>query len=184
VVSIAGGKLTGYRPMAHATLEQAATHAGLTLAPPVPPEPLPGGEGAADLDALARSLSGVPADVAARLARAYGGEAAAVLARGARPLAPGATVVEGEVDWAVEVEDALHLEDVLYRRTGAALYDPVGREALVAPMVERMARRLGWDEGRRAAEVAAVRERLAADLEFRNHSKGTASPALGLEERP
>jgi glycerol-3-phosphate dehydrogenase len=179
VVSIAGGKLTGYRPMAHATLERAAGHAGLALAPPVPPEPLPGGEGAADLDALARSLAGVSAPVAARLARAYGGEAARVLALGAQPLAPGASVVEGEVDWAVDVEDALHLEDVLYRRTGAALYDPVGREALVAPVAERMARRLGWSEARRAVEMAAARERLAADLDFKDHSKGAPKAAEG-----
>jgi glycerol-3-phosphate dehydrogenase len=183
VVSIAGGKLTGYLPMAQATLEGAAAHAGLALPPHRVPESLPGGEGAEDLEALARSLVGVPASVAARLARAYGGEARAVLARGADLLVPGASLVEGEVDWAVDVEDALRLEDVLYRRTGAALYDPVGREALLAPVAEPMARKLGWSGARRASEVAAVRERLVEDLAFKDHSNGAADPASGSEER-
>jgi hypothetical protein len=37
-----------------------------------------------------------------------------VLARGADLLLAGASLVEGEVDWAVDMEDALRLEDVLY----------------------------------------------------------------------
>jgi glycerol-3-phosphate dehydrogenase len=103
--------------------------------------------------------------------------------RGADLLVAGASLVEGEVDWAVDVEDALRLEDVLYRRTGAALYDPVGREALLAPVAELMARKLGWSDARRASEVAAVRERLVEDLAFKDHSKGAADPASGSEER-
>jgi len=185
VVSIAGGKLTGYRPMARRALGCAAEHAGLKLRPELEePEPLPGGEGAEDLARLAAGLTGVPESVAARLARAYGGEASEVLARGAAPLVPGAGVVEGEVDWAVEVEDALHLEDVLYRRTGAALYDAVGREALVAPVAARMAARLGWSPERREAEAKAVRQRLGSDLSFKDHSKDRAQDAERLEGRP
>ena len=170
VVSVAGGKLTGYRPMARSALERAVEASGLTLRPGAEsPDLLPGAEGAADLDALAVALaseSGLPRRVTDRLARAYGGEAREVLALGADELVPGAALVGGQVDWAVRREDALHLEDVLYRRTGTALYDPVGREAAVAPVAARMAGLLGWSEAVRDAEIAAVRARLAADLTF------------------
>jgi len=175
VVSVAGGKLTGYRPMARRTVERAAAETGLALAgPAAEPAPLPGGEGAADLDALAGALAarwGLPAPVAGRLARTYGGEAGGVLARGAEPVVEGAWLVAGEIEHAVAVEGALHVEDVLYRRTGTALYDPVGRESALAPVAARMAERLGWDDARREQEVARTRARLESDLSFRHDSR-------------
>lgn len=178
VVSIAGGKLTGYRPMARSALEQAAEAAGLTLAPaPSRPAALPGGPGAEDLDALTEALcreSGLGPDATSRLARSYGGEARAVLAAGAEPLWPGARLVAGQVDWAVTREDACHLEDVLYRRTGTALYDPAGREAAVEPVAARMAELLGWSPAERVAEVARTRARQAQDLAFKQDAKDRA----------
>ena len=67
--------------------------------------------------------------------------------------------------------------DVLYRRTGAALYDPVGREALLAPVAKRMARKLGW---RRRGRPRSQRcRRLVEDLAFKDRSKGAADPASG-----
>ncbi len=172
VVTIAGGKLTGYRPMARLTLDRAAEACGLRPAPPPAEEaPLPGGdfEGAlAPLEAELRRTLGVSEPAAARLARLYGTEAGAVAARGAAPLAPGARTLEGEVEHAVLVEGAARLEDVLYRRTRAALYELGAREALLAPMAARMAALLGWDDARRESEQDACRARLAHDLAFRN----------------
>src|SRR5690606_35415946 len=108
--------------------------------------------------------TGLPADTSLRLARLYGSEEAAVVARGPEPIAPG--VVAGEIEHAIAVEAARTLEDVVYRRTRAALYDPDAREALVAPAATHMAARLGWSTERVAAEQAHVRARLAADLAF------------------
>lgn len=172
VVTIAGGKLTGYRPMARETVEKAAAECDLPLAP-VPDEdaPLPGGDFDGDLDALAADLlrrTAVGERVAARLVRLYGSEAAEVARRGAEPLAPGSEVVAGEVGWAIDMEAAARVEDVLYRRTRAALYDLAAREAVVEPIAAQMAERLGWDAARRAAEVDRARALLAADLTFRD----------------
>jgi hypothetical protein len=44
------------------------------------------------------------------------------------------------------------------------------RRALVAPIAERMAERLGWDRARREQEILATIERLAVDLDFRGES--------------
>jgi glycerol-3-phosphate dehydrogenase len=169
VVSIAGGKLTGYRPMTRRCVEQVAREIGAELAPPPADDlPLPGGDFDGDLARLAASLAArhaLPPDTALRLARLYGAEAPAVLERGAERLAPGVAACTGEVDWAVREEGAATVEDVLFRRTRIALYDPAAHAA-IAPIATLLASRLGWSEARRAEEVARAEARLAAETAF------------------
>jgi glycerol-3-phosphate dehydrogenase len=170
VVTVAGGKLTGYRPMARRSLEDAARVAGLRLGPaPEPGPPLAGGDFEGDLDRLAAELrreSGVAEATAARLVRLYGSEAADVAALGSEPLVPGADVIRGEVDWAVAEEGAARVVDVVYRRTRAAYYDPDARNRIAEPVAERMAELLGWDEERRVKEIELTEGRLNAELAF------------------
>jgi glycerol-3-phosphate dehydrogenase len=170
VVTIAGGKLTGFRPMARETVAKAAQVGGLEpAAPGREREPLPGGDFDGDLEALAGRLArefALDPGTAARLALGYGSEAPALAARGPEPLVPGSPILAAEVDWAIEVEGALHLEDVHYRRTRAALYHPEAREAGLGPTAARMALRLGWSAERLRAEIEGVRARLAEDLAF------------------
>ncbi len=170
VITIAGGKLTGYRPMAQLTLEKAAEACGLSLAPPLEEEPpLPGGDFDGDLDALEARLvqeHAVTEHAAARLARLYGTEAFEVAKRDPAPLSEVGALVAGEVEWGVAEEGAVHLRDLLYRRTGAALYEPEARETAVEPAADRMAALLGWSPEKRAEEIEDVRGRLAADLTF------------------
>jgi glycerol-3-phosphate dehydrogenase len=170
VITVAGGKLTGYRPMAHSALERAAEVCGLPLAPePAEEPPLPGGDFDGDLEKLARGLArdtGLGDASAARLVRLYGTEAIDVIALGAEPLAPGAELRAGEVEWAVANEGAVGVEDVLYRRTRTALYEPDERDAVVEPIAQRMAQRLGWSSEQTAGEVDRVRARLSEELSF------------------
>lgn len=169
VVTIAGGKLTGYRPMALRTLQ----HVQRVLGRPLPeaPEgpPLPGGDFAGDLhplaDGIAREHGVIPA-CALRLARLYGSEAGLVVKLGRESLAPGAPVIAGEVDWAVSHEAAATVEDVLYRRTRAALFESEARNLIAEPIAQRMAGLLGWSAEKAGAELASARSRLAADLDF------------------
>jgi glycerol-3-phosphate dehydrogenase len=174
VVSVAGGKLTGYRPMTRTVVEKAAEICDLPLAePPANEEPLPGGDFDGDLAGLSERLqreTGLAAAAAARMVRLYGTEAGPLAKRGSDPLLPGARVFSGEVSWAVETEGAATLEDVLYRRTRAALYEPSVRQELVAPIADRMAERLGWDDARREREITRARERLAGELDFLGES--------------
>jgi glycerol-3-phosphate dehydrogenase len=74
--------------------------------------------------------------------------------------------VAGEVSWAVEVEAAATLEDVLVRRTRASLYSPGERESLVPALGERLAALLGWDGSRRAREEETARTLLGRELAF------------------
>ncbi len=171
VVTIAGGKLTGYRKMGAEVVERVAALLGRGLeAARDEDAPLPGGDFDGDLIALAQRIARehrLEARTALRLARLYGTEAGAVLARGNAALVAGTAVVAGEVDWAIDVEGAVDALDVVYRRTRAALYEPDAREALAGPVAQRMAARLGWSDDETNAQTRAVRERLAADLAFR-----------------
>jgi glycerol-3-phosphate dehydrogenase len=174
VLTIAGGKLTGYRKMGEEVVARVASILGRPLPAPGEATPLPGGDFAGELDALAARLAadtGIAEPAAARLVRLYGSEAEAVVGRGREPIAPGAAVLAGEIGHAVALEAARTLEDVVYRRTRAALYDPSAREAMVDPAAERMAVLLGWSPERVERERAAVRARLAADLAFRNEEE-------------
>ena len=174
VVSVAGGKLTGYRPMTRTAVEKAAGVCELRLeSPPAREAPLPGGDFDGDLEALSARLqreTGLEPAAAVRMIGLYGTEASEVVGRGSDPLVPGASVVSGEVSWAMEVEGAARLEDVLYRRTRAALYEPSVREALVEPIADQMADRLGWGNARREQEITGARERLTRDLAFLGES--------------
>jgi len=181
VVSIAGGKLTGYRPMAQLALSQAQQATGLALAPSTGDvSPLPGGDFPGELQDLAGRVAtetGLDRQCALRLASLYGAEAPAVARRGPAPLVAEGLVLAGEVDFALEVDGAATLEDVLYRRTRVALYAPEECDALVAPLSHRLAERLGWSEEERAAQCKDVREQRAHDLAFQSQSQSQTGNA-------
>lgn len=176
LVSIAGGKLTGYRLMASAALEKVSEVLGRTPGRLDDAAPLPGGDFAGDLAALERTLAherSLSPSACARLARLYGSETGQVLAHGAEPLPAVEGAFTGEVDWAVRVEGALHLEDVIYRRTRLGIYDAHARRALRV-VATRMASLLGWSPERSEREVADVEERLDRDMAFRSHGSERA----------
>ena len=69
-----------------------------------------------------------------------------------------------EIVYAVDYEGALHIDDVLTRRTHIASETP-DRGLAAAPFVASlMAGELGWDEARTAKEVEHYRARVAAEL--------------------
>jgi glycerol-3-phosphate dehydrogenase len=183
VVTLAGGKLTGYRPMARETLERAAAESDLRLAPaPVDEPPLPGGDFSGSLESLAAELgtqTGLPEATNARLVRLYGRESFELAALGHEALIADAPILAGEVDWSVTHEGAMTLIDVLYRRMRVPLYVPSAREAVLEPLAAKLASLLDWSAERRQAELDAARTRLAEDLAFRSEGVAPADPRLG-----
>jgi len=170
VVTIAGGKLTGYRKMAESAIERVQEVLGTTLREAPPETPLPGGDFAGDLGALAAALArgfALSALAASRLARLYGSEAEDVAKGGLTPVVQGGRVLEGELSWAIAEEGAATVSDVIHRRTRAALYEPAECEALVVPVAERMAALLGWDAARVRGEIETCMSLVAHDLAFR-----------------
>ena len=170
VITIAGGKLTGYRKMAAGVLEHVGAVLGGSLAePPTEEDPLPGGDFPGDLAAWAGELAHdfeIDERQAERLAGLYGSEAPELLRLDSRPIVGQAPVVAGEVEWAVRYEGAVTLEDVLYRRMRVAIYEPECCPLLVEPVARRLAALLSWDDARLQREIAEVNERLRRDLDF------------------
>jgi len=174
MITIAGGKLTGFRKMAIDVVEKVEERLGREKSDAPEPEPLPGGDMNGDLTALAYEVVttighpavGLGAEVLDRLVRLYGTETHDVLGLGPDRIVPDGQVVVGEVRWAVETEAAHTLVDVLYRRTRAAWFCPHERDALVEPVARLMADLLDWDDVRVAAEIEAVTARYAQELEL------------------
>src|SRR5690349_13008055 len=165
LVTIVGGKYTTYRPMATDAVDAAAKSLGREL-PTTPTESLPlvGATGWRVVENQLPALSAqykVPEPALRRMLHRYGAELPAVLApikddpALATPVDGAAGYLPVEFLWAVTQEGANTLDDVLTRRTHAALEHPdagldaaPGIAAAIAPV-------LGWDEAKQREEVAA-----------------------------
>jgi glycerol-3-phosphate dehydrogenase len=138
VLSVFGGKITTYRRLAEAALDQVAAHL-----PKVPGRwtagaPLPGGDFAVNgvaalIDGLCARYPFLTRAWAARMIRAYGTEAGAILGR-ARAAADlgrdfGATLSEAELRWLMGREFARTAEDVVWRRSKLGLRMNAGQIA-------------------------------------------------------
>jgi glycerol-3-phosphate dehydrogenase len=167
LITIAGGKLTGYRKMAEETVDAASRLIGAAIPHQYDDTPLPGGDFAGSVENQALLLTQTTPMMdskAERLVGLYGAEAAQVVALGAEPLQAEGSVLRGEVLWALRQEAAQNLEDILYRRTRAALYQPAEAVAIVSPVADMMATELGWSESQKAQEIEYVKVLLHADL--------------------
>ncbi len=174
LVLVAGGKYTTYRVMAEDAVDAAV--AGL---PGVPASrtallPLVGAHRWADVRDRAAGFaaeSGVPEATVERLLRRHGDRIGDVLdlARSdpalAEPLEGAPGYLAAEVVHAVVAEGALHLDDVLTRRTRVSI-ETAHRGVDSAPEVARlMAAALGWDAERTEREVAHYLARVEAERE-------------------
>lgn len=171
LITIAGGKLTGYRKMAEDAVRSACDMLGLHFELLGDDETLPGGDIPTSLEQTALDLTQrypMSDEHAERLVKLYGSEGTRVLALGKETLLPEGSVYSGEVHWAIQEEGAHSLEDVLYRRTRAALYAPEETTKLVTPIANMMAQELGWSQTRLEKEVEHVEQLLAADVAFRS----------------
>ena len=174
LVLVAGGKYTTYRVMAEDAVDAAAA-----VLPGVPPSrtahlPLVGAhrwtEVAGSADGLADEHGLDPAPVQ-RLLRRHGDRVVDVLHLVRRdpslgqPLAGADGYLTAEVVHAVTAEGALHLDDVLTRRTRVSIETP-HRGIESAPAVADLMRGvLGWDDERTDREVEHYRARVAAERE-------------------
>ena len=165
-ITIAGGKLTGYRKMAEEVLGRvgAVLDRKVTLDDPL--APLPGGD-VPDMDRLIGEIGaryGQSQRVALRLARLYGSEVNRVLGDAPAQIAGG--VFAEEVRWAVTEESARSLEDVVYRRLRVPWFRPREAQAVAFAAAEIMASLLDWDGPKMDSELRSLRDRLRDDLSF------------------
>ena len=194
LVTVVGGKLTPHLSLGTEVVHKVAALLGRTLPPSTTAHlPLPGAP-AGDWSTAEAGLrtellrTGWPDELVERLLAVYGTRCRALLALAARSPELGQVVGSGrgavlaaEVVLAVEQEGAVHLADVLHRRTMVGLEPGNGRE--VQREVAGIAAPLrGWSaedvEQQIAAHERYVEERLRGGL-TRNQPPGRGGPAWG-----
>jgi glycerol-3-phosphate dehydrogenase len=173
---IGGGKYTTYRVMARDLIDAAVRDlAGSDAGPSVTHDiPLLGADGWSQRWTARHQLaaaSGLPVAQVERLLNRYGACTddllEMIVARpGLRELLPGAGgYLQAEVVYACTHEGALHLDDVLARRTRTAIeVRDRGLEA-AATVAMLMAAELGWSQEQSERELAGYRAWVAAQLE-------------------
>lgn len=187
--TLAGGKLTSHRAMAEETVDAVAPLLAKAGVKPIAKcdtarVALPGGsfQDMAELKTHVRKDAtqlGISEEGADRLARAYGLRAGHVLGlvrrrpELGRPILEGRPHIAAEAIHAVRSEMALHVEDVLYRRTRIGLETAAEVESAARHVGELMAPELAWTGVDVAAEVrraVEVRERYDRALSEREAS--------------
>src|SRR6185437_8192781 len=163
LASIAGGKFTTYRLMDRDVVDAAVADFDRSVPGSVTDQvPLLGADGLAAVQPAVGRLAedyGVPRAAVEHLLGRYGTLAAEVLelvkgdAALGRPLATGHPYLRAEVAYAVSHEGALHVEDVLMRRTRLFIESADSGAAVAAEVAALMGRPLGWSRRRRAAET-------------------------------
>lgn len=163
LVTVTGGKLTTYRPMAADAVDAVVRQLGVSPRPKSRTESLPihGREG---YDAVLHTPpQQLPVDppTLEHLAHRYGGNARALLAMVrddatlGEPLVAGLDYLRAEAVYAARHEMAVTVDDVLSRRTRALLLDRAAAVDAAPATAALLAAELGWDEARVAAEVEA-----------------------------
>ncbi|MFC5187245.1 glycerol-3-phosphate dehydrogenase/oxidase [Actinomadura harenae] len=171
---VAGGKYTTYRVMAKDAVDAAVRD----LPEPVPASvthrlPLLGADGFAaawNQRALHARSSGLPVQRVERLLRRYGTLTSELLGlidedpRLGEPLEGAESYLNAEIHYAVLAEGALHLDDLLSRRTHVSIETPDRGRAAARPAAEIAAPLLGWDEADVDREVARYHAWVEAEL--------------------
>ncbi|PZQ90547.1 MAG: glycerol-3-phosphate dehydrogenase [Leifsonia xyli] len=190
---VAGGKLTTYRVMAKDTVDAVAR--GLDRPTPESVTEDIGLTGAEGYPAawnrrgrIARR-HGLTAGAVGHLLNRYGTHAREVLALVAAraelgELLPGSEdYLAAEAVYAASHEGALHLDDVLARRTRMSI-EAWDRGVSAAPVAARlMGEVLGWDEARIAHEVERYVERVAAERASQLEPDDASAERVRLEAR-
>ena len=147
LLTIAGGKWTTYRNMAEDCVNQAATLARLNDQPCITKTLHVHGYHSHAEKFGHMSVYGSDANAIQDLMRAEPGLAL--------QLHPALPYVAAEVVWAVRVEMARKVEDVLARRLRALFLNAHAADAMAPRVAALMGRELGWDETRQLDETTA-----------------------------
>ncbi len=197
LVAIAGGKYTTYRVMAADAVNAAVPDLPGRVAPSITDKvPLLGADGYHALVNQADTLAarhGLHPYRLRHLLDRYGSVVHQVLALAAdrrdllAPLREAPDYLRVEVVYAASHEAALHLEDVLTRRTRISIEYPHRGEACAVDVADLMGEVLGWSAAARHREVQIYLARVAAERDSQrqlNDSTADARRAAAPDPRP
>jgi glycerol-3-phosphate dehydrogenase len=187
MVAIAGGKYTTYRVMAADAVDAITTDLAGRIAPSITDKvPLLGADGYHALVNQADQLAarhGLHRYRIRHLLDRYGSAVHDVLALAegrpdlTKPIPAAPNYLRVEAVFAAAYEGALHLEDVLTRRTRISIEYPHRGVDCAEPVAGLIAEVLGWDEGRIRREVDYYVARVQAEREAQTQPDDQAADA-------
>jgi glycerol-3-phosphate dehydrogenase len=193
LVSVAGGKYTTYRVMAADTVDLVGEDLGVPIEPSRTEDvPLLGAHGLVTARARLHEHPAVRIIgtlAAERLLQRYGTLVDELLdtivARPelGEPVPNVGSYLLVEAHHAAAMEGALHVEDVLTRRTRASIEAADQGAAAAGPVAEVMAEVLGWSDQARDAEVARYLDRLRVEREALTMPDDAAANLIRIQVR-
>ncbi|WP_051457674.1 glycerol-3-phosphate dehydrogenase/oxidase [Microbispora sp. ATCC PTA-5024] len=190
LVIVAGGKYTTYRVMAKDAVDVAVADLGEAVPESVTERvPVLGAAGFEALRNNRRRLaerSGLPVARVDHLLGRYGSCAEELLAlvaddpRLGEPIPGAGGYLKAEAVYAASHEGALHLEDVLVRRTRVFMEERDRGLAAAPEVAALVAPVLGWDDDRVRAEIDAYRRGVEADLAAQREPDDAAANAVRI----
>lgn len=188
LVAIAGGKYTTYRVMAADAVDATAADLGRPLPRSVTASiPLLGAEGYPALDnqvAVLARRHGLPAATIRHVLDRYGSLIREVLGPAAaepgllEPVPGAPEYLLAEIRYAVSHEAALHLDDLLTRRTRIYIETPHRGTESATAAADVAAPLLGWSPSRARSEVAAYLARVEAERRSQQQRDDRAADAV------
>jgi glycerol-3-phosphate dehydrogenase len=190
LISIAGGKYTTYRIMARDAVDLAASRLEANAAPSCTHRlPLLGADGYTSLCKRRADLArdtGLPEASVGRLLERYGSLCVDLLAMIAdrrelgEPLEGAETYLRAEALYAVTHEGALHLDDVLTRRTRISIETTDRGIRAAQAVADLVAEALGWSSQTRDREITHYEARVAAERESQEQLDDRTADAARL----
>ncbi|WP_280445517.1 glycerol-3-phosphate dehydrogenase [Nocardia brasiliensis] len=197
LVGIAGGKYTTYRVMAYDAVDEAAQDIPARVSPSITEKvPLLGADGYFALVnqtvQLAEAYGVHPYRIKHLLDR-YGSLIDEVMAMAEgkpellQPITDAPSYLQVEAVYAAAAEGALHLDDILARRTRISIeYSHRGADC-AAQVAQLVAPVLGWDDAEIDREVTTYRARVEAEIRSQTQPDDASADALRIaapEPRP
>ncbi|MFI5720872.1 glycerol-3-phosphate dehydrogenase [Nocardia sp. NPDC051750] len=197
LIAIAGGKYTTYRVMAYDAVDEAAQDIPARVSPSITEKvPLLGADGYFALVnqtvQLAEEYGLHPYRVKHLLDR-YGSLIEEVMALAAdrpelrQPITAAPSYLKVEAVYAAAAEGALHLDDVLARRTRISIEYPHRGAECAEEVAGLMAEVLGWDDAETDREVRTYLARVDAEVRSQTQPDDASADALRIaapEPRP
>ncbi|WP_280420070.1 glycerol-3-phosphate dehydrogenase [Nocardia carnea] len=197
LVAIAGGKYTTYRVMAYDAVDEAAQDIPARVSPSITDKvPLLGADGYFALVNQTVQLAdeyGLHPYRVKHLLDRYGSMIDEVMAFAAdhpelrQPIEAAPSYLKVEAVYAAAAEGALHLDDVLARRTRISIEYPHRGADCAEEVAGLMAGVLGWDEAETSREVRTYLARVDAEIRSQTQPDDASADALRIaapEPRP
>ena len=175
MISIAGGKLTGYRKMAERVVDQVAERIGNDEPCSTEDHQLTGGQFEnyravkEFIDSLSKQFSrfNVAGHEILHLVHAYGDESEGILmAALKREEAPEQALLFAQLDFSIANEQVCTLADFVERRTGMINFEIEKAKRNSSNLVNYAANVWGWDEERKRIELQKLNELVAQATDF------------------